>query len=89
MRFDHRVAEPLPVGESRGLLDRVERQAHLVEGVVGAGPAHQRVARAAGHRLEFEHPFAGPSAPRLHRRFGRPVNPRLRHRYPQLQARSR
>ena len=26
MRFDHRVAEPLPVGESRGLLDRVERK---------------------------------------------------------------
>src|SRR5262249_39367248 len=52
-------------------------ETELAAGVVGAGPAHQRIGLAARRRRELQDPLLGPGAPRLHRIFRRYENPRL------------
>src|SRR5205814_3324812 len=65
MRFDDRVLQAVLVGERDRLVERIEAQLHLVQGILRARPAHQRVGVPAAGRLELQEPFAGLPPARL------------------------
>src|ERR1700689_4577311 len=78
-RLDHVVFDAVLLRESHRFFERLEAQMHLVEGVGGARPAHQRVGFARGGGFVFQPPLAGSRVARLHGGLGRAVDHGARH----------